>query len=255
MSYLGQYNGFTMGDDIESWEEELARRIPATDVERRHGSLITGDPVLAQRIIRVSGKVASANEAARRTRMNSYGLALAEGTRANLYKYSDRIYKARCQSFRIREVDGGALAIAEFDVEFLCDDPFVYNSALTTDTQTVTTSPKAWTHNNGGGYLVYPTISITANAGGSLGMTNPRLTNSTTGKYIQYTGTIAPGSTLAMDCAAFTVKVGGTSYLQNFDTGGVFVWLKVGDNNLSFSFTGDAPSAFSVSYYQRWIEE
>ncbi len=236
-----------MSSEVHAWEPDLPRRIAGQDVENRHGQYVSGNPVLGSRTIRVIGAIKQANESALRSRLSAYELALAHGGGANLYYYNDKYIVARCGRSAFTPTPGNALHY-RFNIEFLCDDPFWYDASQTTDSETPASSPHNWTHNYAGTYLIYPVLNLTAAGGG--GCTNPKFENTTISRSIQYDGTVAAGQTMEIDCAKMWMKV--NSVKTALFTGTFNVWLAIGDNSMSFTYSGTAPASISVVYRKRY---
>ena len=253
MTVLLQYNNFSLrsaGIIITDFNGSLPRRIALNDIEMRHGKLLVGSPVLDARRIPLSGTIVADDEATLRTRVRAFGAALGIGGAAAFYLYSDFYVMARVENFTLRPKLLTGL-LWEWSLDLVCDDPFWTAATPTTDTQNPTTSPKSWTHANGSTYLTYPVLSIVST--GATGCTNGRFTNTNTGKFAEFTATIAPGSTVVMDCGKGLVTIGGVSYLNYFN--GSFLHLQPDNNAMQFSFSDDAPSSISMVYRSRHIED
>jgi len=247
------YNSFSLmtnGVIITDFNGSLPRRIALNDIEMRHGKILVGSPVLDARRIPLSGSIVADDETTLRARIRAFGKAMGIGGAAKFNLYSDYYVMARVENFTRRPKLLTGL-LWEWSLDLVCDDPFWTAETPTTDATVVVTSPKTWTHDNEGTYLVYPVLTLTAPTG-ALGVTNPRYTNSTTGKFAEFTGTLAPGSTVVIDCGKGLVTIGGVSYLNYFN--GSFISLSPDDNSMSFSWTGDTPTQTMV-YRKRHIED
>jgi hypothetical protein len=92
-------------------------------------------------------------------------------------------------------------------------------------------------------------------------ITNPRIDNLTTGKYIKATMALAAGEALRINTAPgeHTVEYfhGGlnTNGFQYLDSGSEFFWLEPGDNILSFSSSSalGAGSSCNLEYFDQFV--
>lgn len=83
---------------------------------------------------------------------------------------------------------------------------------------------------------IYPVITITSVT------KNPVFVNSSTNTTLSYTGNIAAGQTLVIDCNRQTAKLNGTNVVSNLS--GDWIRLGIGDNIISYTADNtDAPSA------------
>lgn len=242
------YNNLQFTYEIETWSESLPSRISSEQVPRRHGQYVTDEPVLGARVINLGGIVKASSWSTLQTDLEILSQKFGCGGTAWLYKYDSRRIAARKQDFSFSYVQGTGMLVAQFTVSMFCDDPFWYNPNLTSDTQNPSSSPHGWTHSNAGTSLIYPVVKIT---GAGAGTSNPKLTNSTAGWYVQYTGTVASGKQLVIDCANFTMVNDGTDVLNSFS--GEFVYLDVGNNVMALTYSGANPTECKMEYYQRFI--
>jgi len=120
-----------------------------------------------------------------------------------------------------------------FVVEFLMADPLWYATAATTVGPTViSSSPQNIAVTNGGTYQAEKaTITITGP------ITDPKLT---VGVWVLYTGTVAAGETLTINCATWTATLAGADVSANISHDGDLRWLvfPVGANTLVVTGSG-----------------
>lgn len=93
--------------------------------------------------------------------------------------------------------------VATFTVELIFPDPLWKATTVTTSTGVGALSAFAG--------ITAPIADAVITIAGPA--TNPKVTDVVSGAWIQYTGTIASGSSLVIDCAAFTAKIGSSSVI------------------------------------------
>lgn len=103
--------------------------------------------------------------------------------------------------------------------------------------------------NNGGGLGVKPVITLTGP------LTNPRITNLTTGKYISLNLTMNLGDSIVIDMDNRTIVQGGvTSRMAYFVEGSEFWELVVGNNTVQLTTSvSDELGSASVVYREAWM--
>ena len=168
-------------------------------------------------------------------------------------------------------IGGGEERLAGVEISLLALDPMMYKAMFDGDgnlvptgnlfvPKTITTSGgrvwsasgAVWQAQNGGkkwtlgsqGVIkvlvdstdnVYPIITIRGQA------VNPTITDITTNTSLSYSGTVASGQTLVLDCANKTAKLNGTSVVQNVS--GNWLYLVGGMNKFEFNAGGDTTGA------------
>lgn len=144
------------------------------------------------------------------------------------------------------------------------DDGHVLDEGLYLDdgdtTYTYTTGPLLITASNGGNARVTDAIiTITA---GAVAITNTRILKSGETN-LNYAGTIAPWTSLVIDCGAFSVLNNGVNDYANFTLPliapphTINEWLRLtpGDNTLSFTLSGPsgaAPATIKIEFMDAW---
>lgn len=136
-------------------------------------------------------------------------------------------------------------------VDFLMADPLWYAESKTTvGPTTITAASQNITVNNAGSYESQKgIITITGP------ITNPKLAIGS--NWVQYTGTVGSGSTLVIDCSAWTAKVNGTDYSGNITHDGALCWLPIpasATNTLTVTCSGYAgATTVKVEFYAPYI--
>lgn len=86
--------------------------------------------------------------------------------------------------------------------------------------------------------------------------THPRITNTTTGDYIQVNRELLPGDVLVIttDFGAKRVEINGENAFHWIDLGSTFWQLQVGDNVIEYSSDDPVePAAVTISYRNRYV--
>ncbi len=101
--------------------------------------------------------------------------------------------------------------------------------------------------NNTGDVDSFPTITVPG------ACTNPTITNTTTGKTLQFVGlTLSAGQSLIIDCDARTAKVGSVSKIALLSADSEFWTLAPGNNTITFGVSSGTVTA-NVDYYTQFL--
>ena len=238
--------GYDFSDEVEACDWDDTTQLATEIMPRRHGALVTEEPVLAPRRLTLAGMIVQTTAALCESRYSTLAKQMNAGAkqlRFNSARYIT-LYKKGMQG---RPVESTGLVALRYSIEFMAADPFWYSTSASSADQVASYGVTAWTHTNSGDAMVWPTITILADQGGAV--TPPiSLTNSTTGQTFTYSGTIASGQSLVINCANFTVANNGVTDLAN--SSGSFIQLNSGDNSMSFS--GPAATV-RIAYTQRFF--
>lgn len=134
--------------------------------------------------------------------------------------------------------------VATFVVELIFPDPLWKATTLTTSNGTGSLAAFAG--------ITAPISDAVITVAGPA--TNPRVTDSVSGAWIQYTGTLASGSSWVIDCAAFSSKIGATSVIASttFNPGPRFFSLTPG-STLEPSVALSSGASISIVAAKRFI--
>lgn len=134
-------------------------------------------------------------------------------------------------------------------VEITFPDPLWRATTTTNQTISITGSALSLTSFAG---ITAPITDATLTVTGAV--TNPRITDNATGAWIQYTGTVAGGSSWVVNCANFTSTVGGTSVITNttFNPGPRFFTVSP-STNLTPSLTVTGGGTLTVAAARRFL--
>lgn len=153
--------------------------------------------------------------------------------------------RGECTGTMDPQIVGNRPTLARFTADVLMADPFWYAAAVA-----VNVSLAGLTVDNPG---TTPTDRMTIRFNGPC--TNPRLTNTTRGLYVQYTGTLASGEYVELDVREFlaTKKSDSNIYTNavgSVEHGGSIPWFELGpgDNVLEFN-SGNV----DVTYYPAYL--
>lgn len=241
---------------VGTWQEQANSRINAVTVPRRHGALVTDTIVEDVRTIQLTGRIQDDDQLELRNKLD---LLSELFTRRNkrLQLWDDRYIIADKAQWGFAYVPGSALRAADFSLQFFCPDPFWYGTVASdvdydlaqTDIPIDITNNiyrRLLTINNDGGVYVYPTITVTP---GLTPLTRVIARNMTNGRMFQYTGTVAPGTTLVINMAAFTVENNGVEDLNNFINSDFWAF-EPGDNSIQIE--GTAPANYDFGFTKRF---
>lgn len=253
LSFQLKFGTLDMSDAVESWEQSLDTRLNQMLVPKRHGVLISEVPVVGARMVRLKGRTQAVDFTTLRTTIDLMEKLLNAG-RQKLFLAADRFLYAYKASFGYGYVPGAALAAIDFSIDFLCDDPFFYDTTSQSDVRSLTTGDtnmgggfykEAFIHTNPGTVFAYPIITVNANQGVSL--TKVIFRNLTNTRTFQYTGTVVAGTSLVIDCGNLSVRNNGVEDLANWN--GLFATLDVGANSLEIEGN---PATYTIAYTARY---
>ena len=245
MGFALKFAGETL-DDVATWDEPLEFKVGEEEFPRRHGSLVQEVAFLRSRRIVLTGRVFKDDEATLKTYLEDLKQTFIEKGRDRLQLRDDNRYlNAILSGFSTRYIAGQAANRgAPFSLEFLADDPFWYSDTEKTNAQdAIASSPHTYSITNSGKAHTPPRIEIKA-AGGDA--TDVKLTNTTTGLFARFAGTISNGQTLIINSAKRTVTNGAANGLNDFT--GSFWEFVAGVNNLQY----EGPTGVDVVVY--WTE-
>jgi phage-related protein len=237
--------GYDFSEEIEKITWTDSTQIATELVPRRHGAIVTEEPVMSPRGLFLYGMIVQATAALAETRLNLLVKQMNSGAKQLRFD-SNRYITCYKKDLNFEYVEGSGMTAVKYAIEFFAADPFWYKVSASTADQLADTNPEAWTHTYDGDAMVWPTITILADQGGSV--VTFSLTNSTTSQTFSYAGTIASGQSLVINCANFTVANNGTSDLTN--SSGSFIQLNSGANSFSYSGT---TCTIRIAYTQRFF--
>jgi len=125
------------------------------------------------------------------------------------------------------------ITVCPFRFEFLCIDPFGYDTDYTSSAQLAQTAATVTetVTNDGTAFSELKLIFIINSVSGFTSLT---IQNNETGEQLQITDALSAGDVLIVDSIEKTVTLNGAAV--NFD--GQFITLPAGDNNIEINFSG-----------------
>lgn len=174
-----------------------------------------------------------------------------EATLRFIQSGAERNYTATLENVIFSNVGGG---YAEFTINFVCADPFGYNSisivGLNSSSNTSENSLKTLGAPILGGYKAEPTLSVEVSAVSGGAGKYIKLSNPASGKAIYITRTWAANDSLVVNCRNKTVTVEGVAV----DYTGTFPTWEIGDSQLRYEDTFTTRTVLiSFSYTPRYI--
>lgn len=217
---------------------------------RRPGSIAPQVPAADSKRISISGETFQDSEALMISYLDSLNAALTDQGRSRLFlrtndRYVFAVKTGFNHSFSAQRLP---LLRAGFAIEFLADDPYWYGLTESSDVQTlVAANLKTWAVTNNGGTRTPPVIEISRTSAAN-DQANVKITQSTTGQYMQWTGSLASGTKLLFDCVNSRCSVAGGNGLNAFS--GSFFNLESGLNNLRYDGPGNV--TITTNWRERW---
>jgi len=224
-------NELTLNDTFRLGSFSWKKRSKTAEAAFSHGGRDMADGMLRVRVLQIEGIVQGVNQAAYEAAYFELTSWLYKEDLQLSYGVSNYIKVKRISNFKHSFVEGGFLRIAKVAFTCVCEDPFWYDAALTSDTQTVTSSPWVFVLANDGSAETYPIFTITAIANNT-DMTLANATDDNRKLRYQDTGFYI-GSVVVIDCHEGTVTRDGTNLISAFD--GSFLPLLKGSNSLEYT--------------------
>ena len=246
---------FTDNVDISDWKPTNTYRSQKFTIARREGARIP-NAILDERSLRIKGKVIGTTALTARTTWDALMTSLnsnllnpaSEAKTKDLYLFEDRLLQGIIQ--KITPDFEAALSVINFDLDFVCGNPFYRSAQKTRVATTMAASPQTFTVTPVGNAFTRPVIRITA---GGANITVVTVKNLTSDQSWSYTGTLTAGNILVFDGEELTLDNNGVNALSGF-SGEPQMFLVPGANLFSVTFTGGSTdSVIRVDYYDRWF--
>src|SRR5262245_24882643 len=221
-------------EDVRTWRPNRKNKLAHVALPRRHGTLVADVAFSDELQIFIEGEVWKDTDIALRDYFNNLGARLMNYGKDRLSLRDDgRFLYAICtgtgfpQFDAARSVNGRSAA---FSIEFTAGDPFWYSQTEATSHQAITTSPTTFSVTNNGLVRTPVRVQFTPTGGN---MTDVRLTNTTTGLFMRYRGTINVNQSLIIDTDRASVSNNGVNDINQAEGA---VWLlEPGLNNLTYA--------------------
>lgn len=230
-----------LSTNLEEWSLDKKYRSTKYSIARRAGVLIP-DVEHNDISLNLKGHVWGTTSDSARTTFDSILQYFNDGEK-DIYLYDDRFFRGHLVSES--HTYKAALRVIEFTLKLDIPKPYQYYVQQLRTLQTVSSSPSSFTVTVSGNTPTRPKIIFTP-SGGTI--TSCLFENLTTGQKFTFTGTVADGKNLTIDCEEVTVTNDTADAIANFS--GDFIKLNPGANSLKF--TGDN-NAIKVDYQDQWL--
>lgn len=248
MAFQLQFAGLTL-DDVAELFEESPSRVHIDLFPRREGGVGPEVALRAPKTFRLTGQLIKDSESALDTYLQNLKQKLNAGVGQLVIKDNNRYATVIKKDFGIMYRAGELPTRAvRFFIDLVAPDPFFYSTTESTSgVSTISASPQSFTVTNNGGVYCHPKIEVKAVGADK---TNVKLSNTTNGQYVQFTGTIVNGQTLIFDCVAQKVTNGAQNGLASF-LGDSKLSLMAGANNLLYEGPASGVEV-TVKHVARW---
>jgi hypothetical protein len=244
-----QFSGLTL-DGFREWSEDMPSRVTESRFPRRPGTIAPRVPVADSRVISLAGDIVKSSETELKTYLENLNQALTDLGRARLFLRDDNRYIwAVKRALRIQYIAGEAPSThVRCFIEFLADDPYWYSATPSTDTQVVgAVNVFTWTLTSGGKTRTPLVMQIDRTGGGQQKL-DIIITNTTTGLFQRWNGSLTFGGRLIFDAVNNRVTINGGNGLRDFQ--GRLLFLEPGINNLRYD--GPANATIVSAWTDRW---
>jgi phage-related protein len=233
------FEGFSLSDGTnmivsEKLDSGPNRELIGGNITRGNGMYVTGS-YFRERIIELSGVVKASSAEALLAYMDRIRQTLAT-QEGNLDITEDGVVKryiATCVNYdTMFQREHYHITICPFTIRFSCRTPFGLARDYNVDYQSFTTSPSNQSIVTSGSYAAEPVFILSFSA--ASGVSSVEIENLTTGESITYSGYIAAGDLLIVDCEQKEVTLNGVAV--NFS--GLFPSLPAGTSLIQFTING-----------------
>lgn len=254
--------------------ESPTRRVPTFNLPHNDGIFISNS-LYGERVITLKIQLKGSSQAdylnKRRQMFGAFDFQTRTDKTMNIIDIENNNYyiDGRCISIN-EDNDDGKRTFNSFTIQFLCDDPAIYSSSYITTSiylaaitggLSIPTSipltigtPTGLGYaviNNTGNYKSYPILRLYGP------LTNPRITNNTTGKAIQVNTTLTGSDEVIINTKDKTiVDQAGNNLIGDLDgTYNDFFALAPGNNQIQLTHTGSysASAYLNVQFYPAYI--
>lgn len=249
MAFLVKFADFEI-EGIHEWKPTRKNKVSHLSLPRRHGTLIPDVAFSDELIINLSGEIWRDTETELRDYFDDLGARLMNFGKDRLYLRDDgRFLYAICSGTMLPNFEAARLPTlhAQYSLEFTAGDPFWYSAIEASHLEYVTTTPQSWSLTNNGKMRTPARVHITANLGPKRDV---RVTNTTTGLFMRYRGTIAENQTLIMDSDRSSCQNNGLNDLNQFE--GNFFLLEQGVNNITY--VGATETQVDIYWRERFVQ-
>lgn len=233
----------------------VSMRLDDALIPRKDGSQISASRI-GPRKIRIRGQLHGADENTVHDALDLFIASLAVGGKQQLKYRSDRYLNAWLSDYGHSWAEGaypqgtGFGGVANIDLQFMADDPYLYSITATTVTQSLESLTGGSVTFNIVNASRVPVVPVYTFVPGITVTNGILLTDLTNGQRFSWGGTLAPGMSLVIDAENYDVTLGdGTDGLTQFD--GDFVQLAAATNAMKFA--GATFILFTTVYRNRFL--
>src|SRR5262245_12050791 len=239
-------------EEVRTWRPSRKNKLAHVALPRRHGTLVADVAFSDELLISLEGEVAKSTETELRDYFADLGARLLNMGKDRLYLRDDgRFLYAICTGTSFPQFDAQRSVngrIAAFSIEFTAGDPFWYSATEGESHQTISSVPTSFTVTNNGLVRTPVRVQFTPTTASA---TDVRLTNTTTGLFMRYRGTIQMNQTLIIDAERASVQNAGVNDINQAE--GAFWLLEPGVNNLTYAGAA-GPINVDVFWRERFID-
>lgn len=231
---------------VDTWKPSIGIKNQRFSIARRSGIYIP-EITMEGRTINIKGYVAGDTLSDARTNLDNLVKALLsarDDEQREIYLYDDRVMEAFLDDLDWDYV--AKLKVAQYNLKFLAQEPSVRYISKLRKKEVIASSPTEFNFAYNGNIRSKPIIYFIADQ--SVAITSCKLENLTTGESFSFTGTVAAGETLKVDCETFEVLNDTDDGLANFL--GDFLKLVKGTNYLKY--TGSL-CTIKIDWFDRWL--
>lgn len=238
---LGSYDFIAQGIPRRSLSLNPGWRLNPVTIPLGQGVTVPDNPRRNGTPLNLTGVIHATTAALLRTAVDTLVQALNAGS-SQLKIWDDRYMDVVPQGFRLDHPDGYGMTAAEFVIDLFAPDGVQVSTTLDTTNATTNATPSV---TNGGNIVIYPTITVTAPAGGLTAFT---ATNSTTDETFSWSGSVLVGDTLVINMDTMTMTAAGLEDYSGYSSPSRWWGLELGANTLSLTST---PTGATVALTKR----
>lgn len=198
-----------------------------------------------------NGTVGAAMRTQARTNLDALQAVLARGGNRPLIRVmpDGTGRQAYARVWNVQEIDGRLNnALFALKVDFYLADPYFYTNTSITGPTSLSSGSVLFSLGHSGTVRGHHILFDIAGP-----VTDPRITNLTTGTWVQFTGSVPSGQRLYIDSEHFSAFLAGTNVVGSIthDGGVPFMWLVPGSNSMqvtSTAFGGTLTTTFAPPF-------
>jgi len=226
---------------IEDWKPILRYKNSKFDIARKDGILIP-KVKRAERMITVQGNVTGSTITACRTTYDSI-IKSVNGGKKDFYLYDDRLIKGYVTSHKHDYL--ASLRMIKFNWIITCPEPYWRYIGRLRHSEAISSSPTSFNFEYNGNIESFPVVKFTQSGNA---LSSCTLENLTTGQSMSFSGTVADGDVLEINCDTLLVENDGTDSVDDFS--GDFIKLIPGTNYMKFTGSN---TTITIDWFDKWL--